>query len=157
MDAMGTDLGMLLASAPGIGGGSPTTTTGAPGGTGGAGGQGQSPFGGGFLFLMFGMIIFMIVMSTMSSRKEKKKREAMLGSLGRHDRVVTSGGVIGTIVEVKSDEVVLKVDESTNTRIHFSRAAVQSVLKHASSGGGEQSEEEAGDIKETLEPAEQLG
>ena len=160
MDITGHEMGLMLASAPGIGGGTPantTTTTGTPGGTQGAGGGAQqSPFGGGFLFIMIGMIVFMIVMSTMTSRKEKKKRNEMLSSLGRHDRIVTTGGMIGTVVEIKSDEVVIKVDESTNTRIHFNRAAVQSVLKHGKGGGSsDEVVEEASE--DAFEPAETVG
>ena len=51
----------------------------------------------------------------------------------KHDRVRTIGGVIGAIVEVKSDTVVLKVDESSNTRMTFSRDAVQQVLESSES------------------------
>ncbi len=40
----------------------------------------------------------------------------------------TVGGVIGAIVEIKPDFVVLKVDESSNTRITFARSSVQQVL-----------------------------
>lgn len=82
-----------------------------------------------FMILLFGILIFMIVMSSMSARKEKKKREEMLGSLGRYDRVQTIGGVIGTIVEMRDGEVVLKVDEATNTKISFAKSSIQGVLK----------------------------
>lgn len=91
-----------------------------------------SPFGGGqFLFILLALMLFMIMMSVFSGRKEKRRRQDMLSTLSRHDRVLMAGGMIGTIVELKDDEVVLKVDESNNTRIHFSRSAVQSVLKSA--------------------------
>jgi preprotein translocase subunit YajC len=74
-----------------------------------------------FLVVMFGMTFF-------SQRKEKKRRREMLAALSKNDRVVTIGGVIGTVVEVRDSEVVVKVDESSNTRMRFSRAAIQSVL-----------------------------
>jgi len=38
------------------------------------------------------------------------------------------GGIIGSVVELKPRTVVLKVDESSNTRITFSRDAIQQVL-----------------------------
>ncbi len=123
-----------------------TTSEGAPiGGQGGAPAQPQSPFGGGFLFLMLGLLVFMIVMSSMGQRKEKKKRAELLASLGKHDRVQTAGGVIGTIVELRDQEVVVKVDESTNTKIRFARSAVQQVLKQA---GGPASANEIADEPE---------
>jgi preprotein translocase subunit YajC len=43
--------------------------------------------------------------------------------------VQTIGGVIGTIVEVKDAEVVVKIDETTNTKIRFARSAIQQVLE----------------------------
>lgn len=70
-----------------------------------------------FWFILFG-----------SQRKEKKKRQQMLAELSKNDRVVTIGGVIGTVVEVKENEVVVKVDESSNTRMRFSRNAIQSLV-----------------------------
>jgi preprotein translocase subunit YajC len=88
------------------------------------------------LFMFVPLFLLMILMSTFGARKEKKKRAEMLTALGRYDRVQTTGGLIGTIVEIKDDELVLKVDESTNTKIHFSRAAVASVLKKAPGSGG---------------------
>jgi preprotein translocase YajC subunit len=42
--------------------------------------------------------------------------------------VVTIGGIVGTVVATRDDEVVLKVDESTNTKMTFVRKAIQRVL-----------------------------
>ena len=73
----------------------------------------------------------MIVTQMMAGRKEKKKRESMLNSVRKHDRVQTIGGVIGSVVEVKPDIIVLKVDEMSNTRMTFARSSIQQVLKEA--------------------------
>jgi preprotein translocase subunit YajC len=98
--------------------------TAAPGGTGG----GQTPFGG-YLFPMLLLFLVMMIMFTvLGQRRDKKKRQAMLGSVKKHDKVQTVGGVIGSIMEIKPDTVVLKVDESTNTRITFARSSIQHVL-----------------------------
>ena len=64
-----------------------------------------------------------------------------MSAIKKHDRVQTIGGVIGAIVEVKPDEVVLKVDESSNTRITFARSAIQQVL--AASGEGKKAPAES--------------
>lgn len=113
-------------------GGAVTGESGQP--LGGGGGSAPPPTGMGFqfMFLMGGLLLFMILMQVFAGRKEKKRRAEMLGSLRRHDRVVTIGGIIGHVAEVRDDEVVLKVDESTNTKIRVTRAAVQSVLKKSS-------------------------
>lgn len=89
------------------------------------------------LLLLFGMIIFTV----MGQRRDRKKRQALIESIKKHDRVQTVGGVIGSVVEIKPDTVVLKVDESSNTRITFARSAIQQVLTSgpestAAPGGG---------------------
>ena len=66
--------------------------------------------------------------SIMNQRKQKRQRDDMLRGIQKHDRVQTIGGVIGSVMEIKPEVVVLKVDESSNTRISFARASVQQVL-----------------------------
>jgi preprotein translocase subunit YajC len=60
--------------------------------------------------------------------KEAKQQKAMLESLKRGDRVMTIGGLIGSVVEVRGDEVVLKVDESNNVKERYIKSAIQKVL-----------------------------
>lgn len=100
-------------------------TPGAPGPDGGA--PPPSPFGGNFMFIMI-LIIGMLFIFTMGSgRKEKKRRAAMLEQLTKGAKVQTVGGVLGTIVEVRDDEVVVKVDENSNTRMRFAKSAINAV------------------------------
>ena len=81
-----------------------------------------------FFVLMIVVVGVMLIFSVMGQRRDRKKRETMLSAIKKHDRVQTIGGVIGSVVEIKPDYVVLKVDESSNTRITFARSAVQQVL-----------------------------
>lgn len=85
-----------------------------------------------FWMLLLGMIVFMFVTSIFGSRRQKRERAAMMSALSKHDRVVTNSGMLGTIVEIKEKEVVLRVDDETNTRITMVRDAVNSVVKTAS-------------------------
>ena len=83
-----------------------------------------------FLFMMIiPLILVMLIFTTFGSRREKKKREQMLASMKKHDRVRTIGGVIGSVVELKPETVVLKVDESSNTRMTFAREAISQILE----------------------------
>lgn len=93
----------------------------------------RAPGGGDFTFLilMFGLLLFLIIMSVMGSRKEKKKRAELMGNLSNNDRVQTIGGMIGTVVEIRDEEVVLRVDENSNTRIRFSKTAIQQIIRKA--------------------------
>ena len=74
-----------------------------------------------FVVLMFGMTFF-------TSRKEKKRRKEMLSSINKKASVQTIGGIRGSVVEVKDDLVVLEVDKSSNTKMTFSRSAIQQVF-----------------------------
>lgn len=132
--------GSLLAqeaqpSVPGMPGAGPATpgTTGQPGANTPVGGAPVGGGGGGFLFLplIAGMFILMIFLSGRAQRAEKKKKQALLSSLKKHDRVQTIGGVLGTISEIRDDEVILRVDDANNTRMHFAKSAIQQVVRAA--------------------------
>ena len=83
-----------------------------------------------FLFpaAIMGMVVFMLLSARSQKKREKREREEMYASMSRNDRVQTVGGVIGTILSVKDDEVVLKVDESTNTKMTFVKSSIQRIL-----------------------------
>lgn len=96
----------------------------------GGGGFFQS---GGLLLVMLGFMGFLIISSMLAGRKQKKMRNEMLSNLGKHDRVMTTGGMIGTIVEVKDRELILRIDDESGARAHFSRDAIANVLKSTGS------------------------
>jgi preprotein translocase YajC subunit len=64
-----------------------------------------------------------------ANHQNKKQKEAkkMLEGLRKGDRIVTIGGLRGTVVSVKDDAVILKVDD--NTKLEYSKSAVATVLK----------------------------
>ena len=112
----------------------PGTAT--PGGAApGAGGSPQPGFGG-FFWIMIAMLGFMILMSVMTGRREKKKRAELLGAIKRKDKVITTAGIIGWVEEVGDHEVTLVVDQSQNTRIRFSKSAIQGVVESGRGNGG---------------------
>jgi preprotein translocase subunit YajC len=63
-----------------------------------------------------------------SKKTDEKKRTTMLKDMKKGDRVQTIGGVLGTIVEVRDTDVVLKVDETSNTKIKFTRSSIHHVV-----------------------------
>lgn len=95
----------------------------------GGGGLFDSPA---FLFLIIGMMVLWIFLLGGGSRKQKKKQQEMLASMGKGSKIVTIGGIKGSVVSVREDEVVVKVDENNNTRMKFSRDAIRSVLDESS-------------------------
>ncbi|MBN2269242.1 MAG: preprotein translocase subunit YajC [Sedimentisphaerales bacterium] len=74
-----------------------------------------------FLALMFVMMYFILFRAP---RKKQQQHKQMVQSLAKNDKVRTIGGIIGTVVDVKGDEVILKVDESNNTKIRLSASAI---------------------------------
>jgi preprotein translocase subunit YajC len=83
-----------------------------------------------FVPLVLVLIVFWWVMSR-SRGKERSRYEQMLSALKKNDRVQTIGGMIGTVVDVRDNIVILKVDEASNTKIHFNRTAIKEVLRDA--------------------------
>jgi preprotein translocase subunit YajC len=81
-----------------------------------------------FFLVIFAMLLFFVFSSSKTKRNEQKQRDDMLKNMKRGDRVMTAGGILGSVVDVRDSEVVLKVDESSNTKIKFSRDAIKKVL-----------------------------
>ena len=48
----------------------------------------------------------------------------MVKALGKNDRVKTIGGIIGTIVDIRDNEITLKIEESNNTKIKVVPSAI---------------------------------
>jgi preprotein translocase subunit YajC len=59
--------------------------------------------------------------------KEKKKRDAMLGGIQRGDRVLTRGGLYGTVTDIKEQVLILKINE--NNKVEIDRSYVENVQK----------------------------
>ena len=78
--------------------------------------------------MMLALLAFMLLSARSQKKREKRERDEMHARIAKNDRVLTVGGVIGTIVSVKDTEVVLKVDESTNTKMTFLKSSVQRIL-----------------------------
>jgi preprotein translocase subunit YajC len=87
--------------------------------------------------VFFGVIFYFLLIRPNS--REKKKRQELLGAIKKNDRAITIGGIMGTVVSVKDDEVTLKVDESSNTKITFLKSAIQRVISSGPAEGGDSS------------------
>lgn len=79
------------------------------------------------MILMAGLLFVMLFWMSRGKNKEAKKRAAMLSTLKKGDKITTIGGVIGTVIEIRADEVTVKVDESSNARMRFARWAIRGI------------------------------
>lgn len=66
-------------------------------------------------------------------KREEDRRRKMYESLKKNDKVYTVGGIIGTIytVDMEKKEVVLKLDDSNNTKVKFLLSAVAAVIQNS--------------------------
>ena len=71
------------------------------------------------LSITVGIVYFMIIRP---QKKRQKETEAMLGSIRKGDRVLTTGGLYGTVIGSKDDIVVLKVSE--DVKMEFSKQSI---------------------------------
>ena len=92
--------------------------------------QGGTTGGGGgivsLLPLVFIFFIFYFLL-ILPQRKKEREHQKMLQSLRKGDKVVTTGGIYGTVVNIKDKSVVLKVDD--NTRIEFTKSSISGKIK----------------------------
>jgi len=77
-----------------------------------------------FIFIIF---YFLLIRPQKKAQDEHKK---MIASLKKNDDVVTSGGIHGTIVNVKEAAVTLKVDD--NVKIDVEKSCIARVKRKAS-------------------------
>jgi preprotein translocase subunit YajC len=90
----------------------------------------SAPTSAQFLFpaLMFAVLAFLLLTARSQKKREQRERDQLYTRLAKNDRVLTAGGVIGTVITVKDNEVIVKVDESTNTKMTFLKTAIQRIL-----------------------------
>jgi len=87
--------------------------------------QAPSPLASWFVPMIVIFAIFYFLMIG-PERKQRKRREAMLGALKKGDKVMTTGGMFGSVVGIQDDVVTLQVAEGV--RMRFSRQAVQTIV-----------------------------
>lgn len=78
--------------------------------------------------LMFVVFYFLLIRP---QQKKQKQRNLMLHQLKKGDKIVTIGGLHGTIVEISDDTVVLRVNDTT--KLTFDRSAISTVSQSAPS------------------------
>lgn len=76
----------------------------------------------------FIILIVMYLLLFRGPRRKQQEHQKMVSSLKKNDRVRTIGGIYGTVVDVRPDEIVLKIDESTNTKMRVLPTAIATVL-----------------------------
>ena len=103
-----------------------------------AAGGGLFGGGGGGLDFLFPMILIFVVFYFLLIRPQQKKQKAhreLLGGLNRGDRVVTSGGIIGTITKI-SDDNILTIEIAQGVKVKALRGTIADVISRGGTASG---------------------
>lgn len=87
------------------------------------------------LAMLFPFLVMFVIFYLLVFRPQAKARKAhalMLKNLKKNDVVVTSGGIFGTVVNVKPDAITLRVDEAC--RVEVERSAIVRLVKQRADG-----------------------
>ena len=80
---------------------------------------------------LLGIMLLMYWFFVVPERRERQRKEQLRKDLKKNDRVVTIGGVLGTVASVSPDnnEVILKIDEATGAKMRVLRSAIHEVIR----------------------------
>ena len=76
------------------------------------------------LLFIGGIFVVMYFILFREPKKRRRQQQQLIQSIKKNDKVRTIGGIIGVVVDVKDDEIVLKIDESNNTKIRIMASAI---------------------------------
>ncbi|MBW8270030.1 preprotein translocase subunit YajC [Caldovatus aquaticus] len=78
------------------------------------------------LLLIFGVFYFVLIRP---QQKKMKEHREMLASLKRNDRIVTGGGIVGRITNVRDNSDEIEVEIAPNVRVTVVRGTISSVIR----------------------------
>jgi preprotein translocase subunit YajC len=79
------------------------------------------------LAMMVPIAILFYFLLVAPQNKERKKRQEMLNTIQRGDRVLTRGGLYGTVADIKDQVLILKINE--NNKVEIDRAYIETIQK----------------------------
>jgi preprotein translocase subunit YajC len=96
----------------------------------GAGAAQQSPSPVFMLLPLLFMGVFYFMIVHRPQRREQAERQAMLTNLKKNDHVLLTSGIFGVVTNIRpdADEVTVRVDETSNTKLRVTRASVARVI-----------------------------
>ena len=79
-------------------------------------------------FVAVGLLFYFLMIRP--QRKEQSRRELMLAAVKKNDRVLTAGGIYGVVTNVHREinEVTIRVDETTGTKMRVTLNSIATVL-----------------------------
>jgi preprotein translocase subunit YajC len=94
------------------------------------------------IVMLLAMAVPFILLIYLPMRREKKQRAELINAVDKGDRVVVSGAILGTVVQVEKgdekdpeDKLVIKIDENANIKMRVLRSSVTRVIKKDAKDG----------------------
>jgi preprotein translocase subunit YajC len=78
-----------------------------------------------------GFVLITYLLLLRPQRQQEQKRKAMIDALKKNDKVITSGGIYGTVtsVDAGSDRVVVRIDDEKGVKVTLARSSVARVIE----------------------------
>ena len=110
--------------------------------TGGAAGQGTggSPYG--LIFMIIAIFAVMYFLMIRPQQRQKRQQQDLLSRVTKGDKIITMGGIHGTVVGVKDITVIIKIAD--NVKVELNRAAISKIVSSKSTRTQTSTQEEAG-------------
>jgi len=92
-------------------------------------------FGGNFMFIMIAMFVIIYFLMIRPEQRKQKERQKMMSALKKGDKVLTIGGIVAVITNVKDTTYIVKTGEGSVLEI--TKSAVSSVLTNTDASEGD--------------------
>ena len=83
----------------------------------------------GALFPLLAMGVIFWLFFIRPEHKRRKEKQNLLSNLKVKDKVITIGGVHGTVTELDNDNVFLVIDSKKDVKIQIRRSAVEVIVR----------------------------
>lgn len=90
-----------------------------------AGGQGPaeaSPIP--FFFMMLSIFAIFYFLVAKPQQKQRREQQKMIEALKKGDKIVTAGGILGTITSIQNDYVVIRTGDNDQTKMEVLKSAI---------------------------------
>ncbi|MFQ5957700.1 MAG: preprotein translocase subunit YajC [Candidatus Brocadiales bacterium] len=83
-------------------------------------------------FMLMALIIYLFILRP--QRVKETARQEMLAAIKKNDKVITSGGLHGVVLNVKETELLIQIDRSKDVRVKVEREHIVSVMHKGEKG-----------------------
>lgn len=106
----------------------------------GAGGQGSGGSPTSLIFMIVAIFAIMYFLMIRPQQKQKRQHQDMLSKLSKGDKVITLGGIHGTVAGVKDNTVIVKIAD--NVKVELNRSSISQIVSSKGSKSQTEKQEE---------------